>query len=149
MAAHGRQQRTASNWQALGWTLGGIAFATNGCLAACTNADNSAPEPAVVSNDTANSATGTPTSSGNGDTSHDHRDVLAQPATVADVHDVQRLAVGHEHACVIQSDHTLWCWGRNAEGQVGSGAEDTVCDSGDASPNQSKPIRIELCAEGL
>lgn len=84
---------------------------------------------------------------GGGDTSHDHRDVTKAPALVSGIDSYVKLAVGHEHACAIRGDGSLWCWGRNAEGQIGSGAGDTVCDSGDASPNQSAPIQIKLCAE--
>jgi serine/threonine-protein kinase len=39
---------------------------------------------------------------------------LAQPAT--------QLAVGHQHACVLLPDATIWCWGRNDRGQLGNGA---------------------------
>jgi alpha-tubulin suppressor-like RCC1 family protein len=82
---------------------------------------------------------------GNGDTSHDHRDVLGAPGHVKGIDAYLQLALGHEHGCAILKDHTLWCWGRNAEGQIGSGAKDTTCDSGTASPNQPTPVQIQLC----
>jgi alpha-tubulin suppressor-like RCC1 family protein len=31
------------------------------------------------------------------------------------------LAVGRNHGCVVARDGTLWCWGRNDAGQLGSG----------------------------
>ncbi len=31
------------------------------------------------------------------------------------------LALGRHHGCAIRDDGTLWCWGRNKEGQVGIG----------------------------
>jgi alpha-tubulin suppressor-like RCC1 family protein len=31
------------------------------------------------------------------------------------------VANGHEHACATRTDGTLWCWGGNAYGQLGSG----------------------------
>jgi alpha-tubulin suppressor-like RCC1 family protein len=35
---------------------------------------------------------------------------------------VRALAVGPEHACAIDVDGRVWCWGRNHRGQVGSGS---------------------------
>jgi alpha-tubulin suppressor-like RCC1 family protein len=32
------------------------------------------------------------------------------------------LALGNKHTCTIKSDYTLWCWGSNADGQLGQGA---------------------------
>lgn len=31
------------------------------------------------------------------------------------------VGAGSLHSCAIQSDHTLWCWGNNADGQLGDG----------------------------
>jgi len=39
---------------------------------------------------------------------------LAQPVT--------QLVVGHQHACALLPDATIWCWGRNDHGQLGNGA---------------------------
>ncbi|MCK6511983.1 hypothetical protein L6R29_18735 [Myxococcota bacterium] len=33
----------------------------------------------------------------------------------------ERLSLGSHHACVILQDHSMRCWGRNAEGQLGMG----------------------------
>ena len=33
-----------------------------------------------------------------------------------------QLAVSLYHACAVKSDHTLWCWGDNSEGQIGVGS---------------------------
>jgi alpha-tubulin suppressor-like RCC1 family protein len=30
------------------------------------------------------------------------------------------LSVGRSHACALRTDHTLWCWGHNDAGQLGS-----------------------------
>lgn len=31
------------------------------------------------------------------------------------------MSLGENHACAIRADRTLWCWGKNAEGQIGIG----------------------------
>jgi alpha-tubulin suppressor-like RCC1 family protein len=36
------------------------------------------------------------------------------------------LAVGSSHACATKNDATLWCWGANSEGQIGSGRNTTA-----------------------
>jgi alpha-tubulin suppressor-like RCC1 family protein len=36
------------------------------------------------------------------------------------------LSAGQLHACAIRSDKTLWCWGLNTSGQVGTGTSDAV-----------------------
>jgi alpha-tubulin suppressor-like RCC1 family protein len=33
----------------------------------------------------------------------------------------RQLGLGDYHACAIRADRTLWCWGRNRDGQVGIG----------------------------
>lgn len=35
-----------------------------------------------------------------------------------------QLSVGREHACVIKTDRTLWCWGANFTGQLGDGTKE-------------------------
>jgi alpha-tubulin suppressor-like RCC1 family protein len=32
-----------------------------------------------------------------------------------------RIGAGREHTCAIKSDRSLWCWGKNANGQLGLG----------------------------
>ena len=36
------------------------------------------------------------------------------------------LAAGQYHACAVRSDKTLWCWGHNTSGQVGTGTTDPL-----------------------
>lgn len=33
------------------------------------------------------------------------------------------VSAGARHACAIREDRTLWCWGKNSEGQIGVGAK--------------------------
>jgi len=34
-----------------------------------------------------------------------------------------RVAVGSFHTCAVRGDHTLWCWGDNSDGELGTGSE--------------------------
>lgn len=41
------------------------------------------------------------------------------PVYVAGLDDAQSISLGSDHACGLLGDFTLWCWGRNASGQLG------------------------------
>lgn len=47
-----------------------------------------------------------------------------------------QLTAGHEHTCGLKTDHTLWCWGANDYGQLGSGAT-----AGSLNPNPT-PVQV-------
>lgn len=56
------------------------------------------------------------------------QDLVAVPTKV-DVdapHGFRSLALGQYHGCAIRADRTLWCWGRNSDGQVGIGRKTTL-----------------------
>lgn len=36
------------------------------------------------------------------------------------------VSAGQYHACALRTDKTLWCWGLNTSGQIGTGTGDTV-----------------------
>lgn len=36
------------------------------------------------------------------------------------------IAAGQFHACAVRSDKTMWCWGHNTSGQVGTGTSDPM-----------------------
>ena len=54
---------------------------------------------------------------------------LAQPGSAI------ALAAGYNHACAVATDHALWCWGDNTEGQLGQ------ADLPGA-PNALQPVRV-------
>jgi alpha-tubulin suppressor-like RCC1 family protein len=45
---------------------------------------------------------------------------------IGGITDFLQVTAGENHACAIRADGTLWCWGRNGPGQVGSGNESAV-----------------------
>lgn len=51
---------------------------------------------------------------------------FTEPQRVGSLEAWTVVAAGGRHTCALQVDGSLWCWGRNAEGQVGSGATETV-----------------------
>jgi len=55
------------------------------------------------------------------------------PQKVAGVRGRTSVTVGSAHACGLRSDATVWCWGNNAEGQIGDG---TMPDTLDSTPAQ-------------
>jgi alpha-tubulin suppressor-like RCC1 family protein len=54
------------------------------------------------------------------------------------------VAVGPTHTCAIRSDQRLWCWGRNAQGQVGTGNLMAV-----AAPAIGMNAEVDQVAAGL
>lgn len=57
-----------------------------------------------------------------------HDDGVAHdvPARVGQEDDWVRIATDTFHSCGIRGDGEMWCWGRNAEGQLGVGSQDVV-----------------------
>src|SRR5205814_2966436 len=47
------------------------------------------------------------------------------PVTVHNLTTVIRAATGGYHSCALLSDHTVNCWGRNQDGQLGNGDSTT------------------------
>jgi len=43
------------------------------------------------------------------------------PGPVPGVTDVTELALGADHACALERNGRIWCWGSNAHGQLGDG----------------------------
>lgn len=53
---------------------------------------------------------------------------------------VVEVAAGYEHTCARLEDGSLWCWGRNAEGQLGLGIPDPIGD--DEAPTSAGPVPL-------
>src|SRR3989442_609198 len=65
---------------------------------------------------------------GNGDGTFTSSSV---PVAVSGLTTATRVATGGYHACALLGDGTVWCWGRNGQGQLGDG---TIT-------NSSSPVR--------
>jgi alpha-tubulin suppressor-like RCC1 family protein len=46
----------------------------------------------------------------------------AVPVRVTGLDSVTQITLGTRHACALRTDGTVWCWGRNAYGQLGDGS---------------------------
>lgn len=69
------------------------------------------------------------------------------PATPGNTSAWKEVAAGFNHTCAIREDSTLWCWGRNAFGQLGDASTTTRSD-----PKQVLPMGaadwIDVAASG-
>jgi alpha-tubulin suppressor-like RCC1 family protein len=45
------------------------------------------------------------------------------PTPVTMAYDFTQVDAGQGHSCAIRTDGTLWCWGRNTEGELGQGPD--------------------------
>ena len=50
------------------------------------------------------------------------------------------VARGRDHACAVRTDASVWCWGENAQNQIGGGGDDNV---------YSTPVQFDLVAGGI
>ena len=46
------------------------------------------------------------------------------PVQVLGIEDAVDLGVGFRHTCVLSADESVFCWGRNGQGQLGDGSMD-------------------------
>jgi alpha-tubulin suppressor-like RCC1 family protein len=54
---------------------------------------------------------------------------------------LQSISAGYNHACGITAGHVAYCWGRNAEGELGNPSATTLCpERGEAC--SEKPVRV-------
>ncbi len=54
---------------------------------------------------------------------------------------LQSVSAGSNHACGITAQHVAYCWGRNAEGQLGAASTSTCPETGESC--SQKPLRVE------
>ena len=66
---------------------------------------------------------------------------IAVPTAVATSLRFTDLAVGMHHACGVTADGTVYCWGSNEYGQLGSTAPLAQCDNG-ATPCSTTPVPV-------
>ena len=50
----------------------------------------------------------------------------AVPTAVTSAHDFVFVDTGQGHSCAIRANGTLWCWGRNSEGELGQGPNGAI-----------------------
>lgn len=61
--------------------------------------------------------------------------VQNNPSAVSGGHQWRMLSAGTEHTCGLKTDKTIWCWGRDNNGQLGNGSVITS--------NQTSPYQID------
>jgi alpha-tubulin suppressor-like RCC1 family protein len=47
--------------------------------------------------------------------------LIPDDAPLEVLNDATFMSAGAAHTCAIRTDRSLWCWGRNTEGQLGIG----------------------------
>ena len=54
---------------------------------------------------------------------------------------LQSISAGGKHACGVTADHVAYCWGRNADGELGNPAATAPCPENNEACSQ-KPVRV-------
>jgi alpha-tubulin suppressor-like RCC1 family protein len=54
---------------------------------------------------------------------------------------LQTISAGSNHACGITAEHVAYCWGRNADGELGNPSVTTPCPETNAACSE-KPVRV-------
>jgi alpha-tubulin suppressor-like RCC1 family protein len=68
--------------------------------------------------------------------------VATVPGAVAGLADVTAIAAGHHHSLALRSDGTVWSWGSNSRGQLGTGGGSASSPSPAQVPGLSNVIAI-------
>ena len=56
-----------------------------------------------------------------GDSNQPIQPFKTMPGQIGSETNWQNVSVGTHHTCAVKTDHTLWCWGSNDDGQLGVG----------------------------
>ena len=64
------------------------------------------------------------------------------PFVVVGVDRVVQVATGAQHTCALRSDGAVFCWGGNADGQLGSGFSDTILGAPFQVPGLTNAVAI-------
>lgn len=68
------------------------------------------------------------------------------PATVTGGHDFRQIMGGKSHSCAVDAAGSVWCWGLNNDGALGTGSstgpESCLDDVGDALDCSPDPVRV-------
>jgi alpha-tubulin suppressor-like RCC1 family protein len=67
---------------------------------------------------------------------HDDHAAHDVPARVGEDADWTHIATDTFHSCGLRGDGELWCWGRNAEGQLGVGSAEIVASRVNVNPDE-------------
>lgn len=67
--------------------------------------------------------------------------MVTAPTIVAGVSGVRQISVGSAHSCAVRVDGTVWCWGRNLEGQLGRGTS-TFSETAGPVPGLSGAVEV-------
>ena len=70
------------------------------------------------------------------------RDEIRRPVEVEAVADAVAVAVGDTHSCAVDGEGAVWCWGDNAQGQLGRGTEGAPSAEPIAVPLPEAVVRI-------
>ena len=77
---------------------------------------------------------------GNGETLEKDHPVLVKmqnaDSSFSNLSSIVQITVGNAHACALNQERKVLCWGKNSQGQLGNGV------SADDPPNQSYPVYV-------
>jgi alpha-tubulin suppressor-like RCC1 family protein len=107
-------------------SLGAAVSVATGFLHSCAIMINSGAVSCWGDNDNGQLGNGTITTS-----------LISTPVTVKSLINVISLAGGDDHTCGVRADGTVWCWGGNSVGQLGTGTSNSLSRS-------SVPVQVLL-----
>ena len=67
----------------------------------------------------------------------------AVPVAVMNVEPTTAVAAGHDHSLALRSDGTVWSWGKNCFGELGSAAVPVGCPWPEPGNSSSIPVKVD------